>query len=140
MMLACDRHRTVCLDELCHLVAAHNTCTLTRAQAGSDLAAVAAVLCFLFLDRVRRPGLALRLARATGAAAALGPWAEPDGLPSPPADKADAESPSDGVDAYSVWVNDPPPDATDCEAWRDFFEGHFGEVGERRRKRCDRAV
>ena len=32
-----------------------------------------------------------------------------------------------GAEQYSVWVTDPPPDATDPDAWHKYFERH-GEV------------
>jgi hypothetical protein len=38
-----------------------------------------------------------------------------------------SNSPSFGAEEYSVWVSDPPPDATDPDAWHKYFQ-RYGEV------------
>jgi hypothetical protein len=38
--------------------------------------------------------------------------------------------PKVGVERYSVWVTNPPPDLVNPDEWKEYFEKNFGEVRE----------
>ena len=108
----------MCLDHHCFAQAAHRGCHLPWSLALVDLLGVALGLLLVLRDRVRRPALARvfqRQGTATVAAAAAAPHFD------------QVAGPVAGAEWYSVWVSDPPPDATDPDAWRDYFQ-RYGEV------------
>lgn len=120
----------MCLDRHCFSQAEHRGCHLPWSLALVDLLGVALGLLLVLRDRVRRPALAHVFQRqtSTAAAAAVAASRLDSGGVRGSGGAAFAPAPARaGAELYSVWVSNPPPDATDPDAWRDYFQ-RYGEV------------
>jgi hypothetical protein len=113
-MFACDKVKLVCLDPGCAYIAKHKTCELTAMMAIIDVISALLVMLYVAVDQMRRPKIASAFAYASGSPdPTFGDVVKEDGA---------------NVECYSIMVIDPPKDADDQYAWKDYFDSHFGEV------------
>ena len=145
-LLLCETQRVpVCLDVLCTERGQLEDCGgLKTASALVDLVVVALLLLFLLLDRIHRPRLVRLWTSATTEPNGKGEKQQSSGEGE--GDERDEEqggsssssrrrrlrrtggSSKVGVERYSVWVTNPPPDLVNPDVWKEYFEKNFGEV------------